>query len=131
MKYMTMMSAITAASMLAAAPAAADDSFLDLELTVPVALADRSSTGTGADLLGYGYDDQSGLLTGGELRLYTTEFNRYARVGVMAGAQQHAGPLLGLGGYAFRTTIVDAGRTSPKARPCARPAASQSEASTR
>lgn len=111
---------------LATATAAADDELVDLELTVPIAVADRSATGTGSDLAGYGYDDQTGLLTGGELRLYTTGFNRYFRIGIVGGAQQHAGPLLGLvDGYAFRTTMVDAGVAVRTLFPC------MSSASTR
>jgi len=98
---------------------AADDDLVDLELTVPVAIADRSATGSGEDLAGYGYDAQTGLLTGGELRLYTEGFNRYLRLGVVAGAQHHAGPALGLAdGYAFRTTIVDAGVAFRTIFPC-------------
>ena len=115
------MKAVSAALLVSflGAPAAADDGLVDLELTIPIALADRSVTGTGEDLAGYGYDDQSGLLTGGELRLYTAGFNRYLRIGVVAGAQQHAGPALGLeGGYAFRTTMVDAGVSVRTSFPC-------------
>ena len=101
--------AALSASLLGASTASADVGLVDLELTVPIAVADRSSTGTGEDLAGYGYDDQTGLLTGAELRLYSEGFNRYLRIGVVAGAQQHAGPLLGLtGGHAFRTTITPA-----------------------
>lgn len=110
---------------LATTTAAADD-LVDLELTVPIAVADRSATGTGDALAGYGYDDQTGLLTGGELRLYTRGFGRYLRVGVMGGAQHHAGPLLGLvDGHAFRTTLVDAGIAVRTLFPC------MSDASTR
>ncbi|MCB9591277.1 MAG: hypothetical protein H6719_00985 [Sandaracinaceae bacterium] len=110
-----------------ASPAMADDDGLvDLELTIPVGIADRSATGTGDDLAGFGYDDQTGLMTGAELRLYSTGFNRYARVGVVAGAQHHAGPLLGaVDGYAFRTTVVDAGIGVRTLFPC------MSDASTR
>lgn len=101
------------------ATAAADDDLVDLELTVPVAIADRSATGTGDDVAGYGYDAQTGLLTGGELRLYTEGFNRYLRLGAVVGAQHHAGPALGLAdGYAFRTTIVDAGVALRTIFPC-------------
>ncbi|MCA9609752.1 MAG: hypothetical protein KC619_29340 [Myxococcales bacterium] len=110
---------------LATVPAAADD-LVDLELTVPIAVADRSATGTGSDLAGYGYDDQTGLLAGGELRLYTRGFNRYMRIGIIGGAQHHAGPMLGwVDGYAFRTTVVDAGVAVRTVFPC------MSDASTR
>jgi len=114
----TMTIPILLGGLLAASPAAADE-LLDLELTVPVSLADRSITGTGADLEGFGYDDQSGLLTGVEARLYTRGFNRFLRVGVVAGAQHHAGPALGLvGGYALRTTVIDAGVAVRTVFPC-------------
>jgi len=100
--------------------AAADDDLVDLELTIPVAIADRSATGTGEELAGFGYDAQTGLITGGELRLYTEGFNRYLRLGVVAGAQHHAGPALGLRGddHAFRTTMVDAGVAVRTVFPC-------------
>ena len=106
-------------SLLAANIAEADDDLVDLELTVPVSVADRSMTGTGDRLLGYGYDDQTGLMVGAEMRLFTGGFNRYLRLGVVAGAQHHAGRLLGLdGGYAFRTTVIDVGLAVRTIFPC-------------
>lgn len=110
----------------AASPATADDGLVDLELTVPISIADRSTTGTGEALAGFGYDNETGLLAGGELRLYSEGFNRYFRVGVVGGAQHLAGPALGLaGGHAFRTTMVDAGVAVRTLFPC------MSDASTR
>lgn len=112
--------ALLAALTFPAASAAADDDLVDLEISVPVAVAERSTTGTGEALAGYGYDAQSGLLTGLELRLYTGGMNRYLRIGVVAGAQQHAGPMLGVDGndFAFRSTLVDAGITARTVFPC-------------
>ncbi len=43
---------------LAASPVAAEDDLVDLELTVPISIVDRSATGTGEDLFGYGYDER-------------------------------------------------------------------------
>lgn len=106
-------------TLLAANPAAADDDLVDLELTVPISVADRSTTGTGEELLGYGYDDQTGLVTGAEVRLFARGFGRYARIGVVAGAQHHAGRVLGLdGSYALRTTVIDAGVAVRTIFPC-------------
>lgn len=104
---------------LLATPTARADDLVDLELTLPLALAERSSTGTGAELAGYGYDVESGLIAGGEARLYARGFGRYLRIGVAVGAQHHAGPLLGLvDGHAFRTTVVDAGVAVRTLFPC-------------
>lgn len=110
---------LTVLAVSTAAPVSADDGFVDLELTVPLALADRASTGTDDGLRGYGYDGQAGLLTGAEMRLYADSFGRYLRVGLVAGAAHHAGPVLGLHrGHAFRTTLVDAGVAVRTIFPC-------------
>lgn len=116
----TTTAALTTILSLLAAPAAADDGLIDLEVSIPISVAERSTTGTGDELAGYGYDAQTGLLGGLELRLYGGGMNRYMRVGLVAGAQQHAGPMLGLDGndYAFRSTLVDAGVTVRTVFPC-------------
>ena len=112
-------SLLALSSLLATNLAEADAGLVDLELTVPVSLGDRSATGTGDGLSGYGYDDQTGLMVGAEMRLFTEGFNRFLRIGLVAGAQQHAGPLLGLDrGYAFRTTVIDAGLAVRTVFPC-------------
>lgn len=104
--------------LLVAPSARADDRFTDLELTVPIALADRSTTGTDDALLGFGYDAQSGLLTGLEARLYY-ELNRYIQLGPMIAGAHHAGPLLGaVDGYALRSTYMDAGLAARALFPC-------------
>ncbi|HJL18071.1 MAG TPA: hypothetical protein RMH99_20575 [Sandaracinaceae bacterium LLY-WYZ-13_1] len=96
--------------------ARADDT-LELELTVPVALADRATTGNAP--AGFGYDAQSGLLTGAEARLLFGESHGYFAFGPTVGAQQMAGPALGLGeGHAFRSTYVDAGIAARGLFPC-------------
>lgn len=104
---------------LGASTAFADDDLVDMEVAVPIAIADRATTGTDDELHGYGYDDQTGLMSGLEMRLYTSGMNRYLRLGVIAGAQHHAGPAFGLaGGHAFRTTLFDAGITARTVFPC-------------
>jgi hypothetical protein len=108
-----------AAIALGVGPAAADGGLSDLELTVPIAVMDRSATGTGSELAGYGYDDQTGLLVGGEARLYANLGSEYWHMGVVAGAAHHAGPALGLvDGHAFATTMTDLGVTARVLFPC-------------
>lgn len=87
-----------------------DDDLADLEVTVPIAVAERSTTGIGGDLIPYSYDRESGLLTGLDLRLQLRPFASQMKLQIMVSAQHHAGPFLGIAsGHAFRTTIVDAG----------------------
>ncbi|MGE3633776.1 MAG: hypothetical protein AB7P00_27995 [Sandaracinaceae bacterium] len=95
------------------------DDLVDLELTIPVGIAERSTAGTGAAPDGYGYARETGLLAGGEVRLHLAPMNRYFRLGVVAGAQHMAGPFFGLdGGYAMRTTLMDAGLAARTVLPC-------------
>jgi hypothetical protein len=90
---------------------------VELELTVPLAWADRSVAG--ATPASFGYANQAGLSTGGEARLYVGERNRYFHLGAVVGAQHMAGPLLGaVEGHAFRSTYVDAGLAARALFPC-------------
>jgi len=95
--------------------AAADDGLRDLELTVPFALAERSTTSTDNALAGYGYDSSTGLSVGFEGRLYarfgmTGRTHNILHLGLIAGVSHHAGPLLGVvDSYAMRSTFVDFG----------------------
>ena len=106
-----------ASVMAMAAPAAAD--VHDLELTVPVALMDRSAAMPGT-IGGYGYESETGLASGLETRLFFGDRgDDVFHLGVMLGAQHHAGPLFGLvDGHAFRTTVIDAGLTARVLFPC-------------
>lgn len=113
---MTMRGVLAMASVMAmAAPAAAD--VHDVELTVPVVLMERSAAVAEVPG-GYGYESESGLAGGLEARLFFGG-DRYFHMGLMAGAQHHAGPLFGLvDGHAFRTTVIDAGLTARVLFPC-------------
>lgn len=91
----------------------------DLELTIPIGVVDRSTAGALEAPAGYGYENTSGLLTGLEGRLFFGRPDDYFHLGVMAGAQQQAGALLGLAeGHAFRTTVMEAGLTARVLFPC-------------
>lgn len=119
MAWAAVWAGVSATTLLATSPAEADGGVSDLELTVPIGVMDRSATGTGDALAGYGYDDQSGLFVGGEARLYVDLGNEYWHMGVIAGAAYHAGPALGLvGGSAFSTTTTDLGVTARVLFPC-------------
>ena len=114
----TMRGLLALASVMAmAAPAAAD--VHDLELTVPIALMDRSAAMPGA-VAGYGYESETGLASGLETRLFFGDRGHdIFHLGVVLGAQHHAGPLFGLvDGHAFRTTVIDAGLTARVLFPC-------------
>lgn len=94
------------------------DDLHDLELTVPIAVADRT-TGIAGVPAGFGYENTSGLMTGLEGRLFFGDRDDFFHMGLMLGAQQQAGPLLGLvDGYAFRTTVMEAGLTARVLFPC-------------
>lgn len=101
-----------------AGTARADD-LHDLELTVPIGVVDRTSGVTGVPA-GYGYENTAGLITGIEGRLFFGPGGeRIFHMGLMLGAQQQAGALLGLvDGYAFRTTVMEAGLTARVLLPC-------------
>ncbi len=106
-----------ALSVLGTSPAAAD--VHDLELTLPIGVVDRSTAGALDAPAGYGYDNTSGTLAGLEGRLFFGQRDDYFHLGVMMGAQQQAGALLGLvDGYAFRTTVMEAGLTARVLFPC-------------
>lgn len=89
----------------------------DLELTMPVALVDRSTAVAGVPA-GYGYENGAELATGLEGRLFFRG-NEYFHMGMMIGGQHQAGPFFGLvDGHALRTTTVDAGLTARVLFPC-------------
>ena len=96
--------------------AAADDAPLDLELTIPIGLADRSATAPAP--AGWGYDNQAGLLTGAEARLYFGSRHRIYHLGAIVGAQHMAGTFMGVDGHAFRSTYMDAGLAGRVLLPC-------------
>lgn len=90
----------------------------DLELSVPVALMDRSTAASGVPA-GYGYENTTGLSTGLDARLYFENGSDYFHFGVALGAQHQAGSFLGLvDGYAYRTTLMEAGLAARAILPC-------------
>lgn len=109
--------ALTALALTAFAGTAHAHDDVELELTLPVGVADRSTAA--ADLVpGYGYENQTGLLLGADARLYVGG-NRYFQLGAAVAAAHHAGPALGLvDGHAFRSTMVDAGLAGRVLFPC-------------
>ncbi|MEQ8454712.1 MAG: hypothetical protein RLO52_31870 [Sandaracinaceae bacterium] len=114
MKTLTITAALAAS--LLASPALADDR-LELELSIPIGVADRS-TAAPELVPGYGYENQTGLLLGADARLYAGG-NRYFQLGVALSGAHHAGPALGLAdGYAFRSTMLDAGLAGRVRFPC-------------
>jgi hypothetical protein len=89
----------------------------DLELTMPIALVDRSTAVAGAPA-GFGYENGAELAAGLEGRLFFGQSD-YFHMGVMVGGQHQAGPLFGLvDGHAFRTTVMEAGLTARVLFPC-------------
>jgi hypothetical protein len=91
----------------------------ELEITLPVALVDRSTAGTGGAPSGYGYENDAGLGLGAEMRLYFREDgSNFFRHGIIAGSIMQAGPTLGADGLAFHTTYVDIGYTASALFPC-------------
>ncbi len=77
------------------------------------------TSGLSAAPSGFGYANASGLATGLEGRLFFGGRHGIFFMGVMAGAQHQAGPLLGaVDGYAFRTTLMEAGLTARVLLPC-------------
>ena len=110
--------ALTALVGLALAPSSGSAQELsDLELTVPIAIVDRSAAIAGATPAEGGYTSESGMLAGLEARLYL-RMNRYFQVGPAVGAAHQAGPFFGAGGHAFRTTLMDLGVTARALLPC-------------
>ncbi|MFK7991908.1 MAG: hypothetical protein AB8I08_38175 [Sandaracinaceae bacterium] len=109
---------LSALTGLLASPALADDGWTDLELTLPATLSERTATGSGEALGGYGYDAQSGLSAGADARLYYG-FNRYFAVGPMVAGAHQAGAMMGaVDGHAFRLTTMDAGLAARTLFPC-------------
>lgn len=105
---------VLACSLASSLPASADD----LELSVPLALVDRSTAAAGL-IDGFGYESESGLAGGFEGRLFFGAPNDVFHMGVVLGALHFAGPLFGLvEGHAFRTTLMEAGLTARVLLPC-------------
>jgi hypothetical protein len=93
-----------------------------LEATIGLGVADRSSTGVGAPLLGMGYDQSFGPLGTLDLRLFVANGgSSYIRHGPVVRAGYHAGPSMGtFTGSAFRFGAVDVGYAGRAEFPCMR-----------